>query len=134
MPSKSRVTILVKASPQPSDAHDETVCCAGIDIHGNWKRLFPIRFRQLSDQQSFKRWDNVDFTYSLPRSDKRVESCRVHEESIEIVGAVKTANEKSEIVSRALMGSEKEAIARNASLALIRPEKTKFFLGETFEK
>jgi len=126
MVSKSRVTILVKASPQPSEAHNETVCCAGIDDHGNWKRLFPIRFRQLSDQQSFKRWDNVEFEYRLPTSDKRSESCRVHEESIKIVGAVRSKDEKSAIVDRALVGSEKEAMKHGASLALIRPDKAKF--------
>ena len=42
---KCRVTILVKALPQPSKTHGETVCCAGVTVHGEWKRLFPVRYR-----------------------------------------------------------------------------------------
>lgn len=121
MISQSRVTILVKASPRPSKKHNETVCCAGIDQNGEWKRLFPIRFRQLSGEKAFSRWDIVKCRYQKPTTDTRKESCRVHEESIEIVGAVKKDSEKSRIVDSALVGSEKEAIARGASLAVIRP-------------
>lgn len=121
MISKSRVTILVKASPQPSRKHSETVCCAGIDDNGNWKRLFPIRFRQLSGDQSFKRWNIVSFESSKPNDDHRAESCRVHEESISIVGRVKTGREKSSIVDSRIIGSEIQAIAQGASLAVIRP-------------
>lgn len=123
MISKSRVTILVKASPQPSKKHNETVCCAGIDDRGNWKRLFPVRFRQLSGDQSFSRWDIVSCDHRRPADDPRVESCRVHEESISIVGSIKRkADEKSSIIANALVGSEIEAVNLGASLAVIRPQ------------
>lgn len=123
MVSKSRVTILVKASPQPSEKHNETVCCAGIDDTGQWKRLFPIRFRQLSGGNAFSRWDVVDFSYRKPTSDNRFESCRVHEESISVTSKVTSKSEKSSIVERALLDSEKEAVSRGSSLAVIRPTK-----------
>lgn len=90
--------------------------------NGGWKRLFPIRFRRLDGEKAFTRWDIVDFEYSMPRDDKRRESCRVHEESIRISGRVKSANEKSALINRALVRSEKEAISRGDSLALIRPQ------------
>lgn len=122
----SRVTILVKASPQPSDKHNETVCCAGIDDEGHWKRLFPLRFRQLTDDKVFKRWSTVSFQYSLPTHDKRFESCRVHEESISVVGRVTAAIEKSDLVERVVVSSEKAAADSGASLALIRPSDVKF--------
>ncbi|ATG36335.1 hypothetical protein PhaeoP23_02210 [Phaeobacter piscinae] len=121
MALQSRVTILVKASPQPSKRHSETVCCAGLQEDGTWKRLFPIRFRRLSGEKAFSRWDIVNFEYSRPRDDNRQESCRVHEESIQIVGQTKRAEEKSSLIERAVLASEKEAIDRNLSLALIRP-------------
>lgn len=121
MVSKSRVTILVKASPQPSKKHNETVCCAGIDANGDWKRLFPIRFRQLSGEKAFSRWDIVQCNYSRPTTDTRSESCRVHEESIEIVSSISRDTEKTNLIERALVGSEREAIASGASLAIIRP-------------
>lgn len=124
--SKSRVTILVKASPQPSKSHSETVCCAGLEANGSWKRLFPIRFRRLQGDKSFARWDIVEFAYRTPRDDNRAESCRVHEDSIDIVGKTKSGTERSELVERALVGSEKQAAACGNSLAVIRPRKVSF--------
>lgn len=85
-PIDCRVTILVKALPQPSKRYGETVCCAGITPEGHWKRLYPIRFRHLSGDSSFKRWDQVRFSYVKPRQDKREESCHVQEDSIAILG------------------------------------------------
>lgn len=87
-PQECRVTILVKALPQPSKTHGETVCYAGVTARGEWKRLFPIRFRHLKGESSFKRWDWVDFRYTRPTRDIRPESCRVHEESLKVVGAL----------------------------------------------
>lgn len=122
MISTSRVTILVKASPQPSKKHNETVCCAGIDERGMWKRLFPIRFRHLSDDKAFKRWNIVQCNHTRPSSDRRSESCRVHEESIQVIGKVSKDHEKTNIVENCILSSEKEAISKGASLALIRPQ------------
>jgi hypothetical protein len=125
MVSESRVTILVKASPQPSKKHQETVCCAGLQEDGTWKRLFPIRFRRLSGDQAFKRWDIVHFSYSNP-SDPRKESCRVHEESLVVSGRVKRDSEKTALIERALLSSEKEAMELGHSLAVIRPTDVQF--------
>lgn len=84
--------------------------------------MFPIRFRQLSGDQAFKRWDIVSFNYKKPAHDDRKESCHVQEESIEVVGHVQRDAERSEIVERALVSSEKEAVSLGHSLAVIRPE------------
>lgn len=121
MEYKSRVTILVKAAPQPSKKHQETVCCAGLDPVGNWKRLFPVRFRQLQNEQTFKRWSVVDFTYSRPINDARKESCRVHEESIDVVDQVTNAKKKSNLIEPIVVPSENAAAAAGSSLAIIRP-------------
>lgn len=44
---KRRVRILVKAFPQPSNKHEETVCCAGVTEDGlELLRLYPIRYRR----------------------------------------------------------------------------------------
>lgn len=118
---KSRVTILVKASPQPSKNHRETVCCAGLDPNGNWKRLFPVRFRQLRDDQSFKRWSILDFSFSLPKQDLRSESCRVHEESIRVASYVSDRDRRAALVYPAIKASEVEAANQGHSLAVIRP-------------
>lgn len=126
MEFRSRVTILVKASPQPSKSHQETVCCAGLDPNGEWKRLFPIRFRQLRDDQAFKRWSVVDYEFSQPPRDTRLESCRVHEESIKVVAHVNNREKRSNLVSPVIVSSELEAASKGQSLAAIRPSAIEF--------
>ncbi len=126
MSSKSRVTILVKALPQPSRKHSETVCCAGLDSFGHWKRLFPIRFRQLGEGQVFKRWNVVEFEYSKPTSDNRIESCRVHEESIAVAEYIGNSEKRSNLVNPAIIASEEEAISLGRSLTAIRPTDVDF--------
>jgi hypothetical protein len=81
----SRVVILVKAIPNPSQKYGETVCCAGVTAEGSWKRLYPIRFRHLRDNK-FKRWDWVRFEYRTPTNDNRRESCHVWEDRLWVEG------------------------------------------------
>jgi len=121
MNKKSRVTILVKAYPQPSSRYSETVCCAGVDENRTWKRLYPIRFRQLEGNQAFKRWDIVDFEYGKPKNDSRIESCHVHEESITTFGKITKPQHKSHLMDSVLQSGEAEAISKGQSLTLIEP-------------
>ncbi len=121
-----RVSILVKALPQRSANHGETVCCAGVTPNGEFKRLFPIRFRHLADDVSFKRWDWVDFKYRLPTSDRRPESCRVWEDSIVVNGDM-PPKDRAPFLNRLVSASFKEAEAVGKSLALIRPRNTRFY-------
>jgi hypothetical protein len=122
---RSRALILVKALPQPSKKHKETVCCAGVTVDGAWKRLYPIRFRQLGEGSTFRRWDWVDFEYELPPQDKRRESCKVFEDRIRVSGQMKQG-ERARFLNPLIMPSINEAAARGMSLALIRPQRTSF--------
>lgn len=114
----------MKALPQPSKAHGETICCAGVTADGKWKRLFPVRFRHLTGN-SFKRWDWVEFKYSRPTHDSRAESCKVHEESLKVVSSI-PKSERSKFLSTLILPSIKAAIDRKQSLALIRPVNPRF--------
>src|SRR5216110_2874389 len=89
-PRSCRACILVKALPQPSKKHGETVCCAGVTADRAWKRLFPVRFRYLRGDASFSRWDWVRFKYRTPTSDRRPESCHVFADSIAVDGKLPT--------------------------------------------
>ncbi len=124
-PISSRVIILVKALPQPSKTYGETVCCAGMTAEGNWKRLFPVRYRHLQGEQSFKRWDWVNFNYRPPTKDLRKESCHVYEDSIQIDGEFAKGG-RAAFFSRLIEKSAKHAFENGKSLALIRPRKTRF--------
>jgi hypothetical protein len=124
-PQECRVTILVKALPQPSKTHGETVCCAGVTVNGEWKRLFPVRFRHLEGNHSFRRWDWVNFRYTKPTHDSRVESCRVHEESLVVAGAI-PKSERAAFLESLVLPSISTAVERGQSLALIPPKNPRF--------
>lgn len=81
-----RVRILVKAFPQPSKKHEETVCCAGVTEDGaRLLRLFPIRYRRLAKEHQFERFDLVEMVATKAPSDSRPESYRVDEPSIRLL-------------------------------------------------
>lgn len=123
----SQVIILVKALPQPSKLYGETVCCAGITQDGKWKRLYPVRFRHLQGDQSFSRWDRVNFDYREPTHDRRSESCHVFEDSIK-VGEPFPEKERTRFMNSFVVGSATHAAANRQSLALIRPRNTRFII------
>ena len=121
----ARVVMLVKALPRPSQAHGETVCCAGITADRKWKRLYPVRFRRLREESSFKRWDWVRFDYLEPTHDRRPESCRVHEDSLVVDGSLRRS-ERARFLDAMVLGSVAAAVEQSRSLALIRPRHSRF--------
>jgi hypothetical protein len=123
----AEAVIIIKAAPQVGKRHGETVCCAAIDLHGNWMRLYPISFRTLDQGQKFKRWDRVRFKYRTPPDDHRTESRRVEQQSIEIVGQLKPAEREKFLGRSVVTGLDKERQS-GRSLALLKPEITKFWI------
>jgi hypothetical protein len=109
--------------PNPSRKHGETVCCAGVTAEGEWKRLYPVRFRHLQDK--FNRWDWVRFEYVRPKGDIRSESCRVYEDRLEVERPLNT-REHASFLNPLIMQSTEEAAACGRSLTLVRPIKPKF--------
>ncbi|MBC6405898.1 MAG: hypothetical protein GDA41_09305 [Rhodospirillales bacterium] len=88
---ETQAIVIVKAAPQVSRRHGETVCCAAIDLQGNWLQLYPIAFRTLDEGQKFGRWDRVRFKWRMPDDDARPESRRADQANLEIVGKLKKA-------------------------------------------
>ena len=129
-PSKdgtSRAVVLVKAVPQASENHGETVCVAALDEYGIWHRLYPVNFRDLKSDQKFGRWDLIEFSWRLPEvsKDRRVESKRIVQESVQIVSKLK-AGERQRYLEKAIVQSERAEYEAGRSLALIRPMNPKF--------
>jgi hypothetical protein len=121
--------VIVKAAPQVGRRHGETVCCAGIDIYGNWLRLYPVSFRTLEHSRKFKRWDRIKFNWRLPKDDKRLESRRVDQQSIEIVGELRRS-ERSTFLAKAIVTSLAREREAGKSFALLKPEIIAFKIEE----
>jgi len=83
---RRRVLITVKAYPNPSKKYGETVCCAGVDLAANqWIRLYPIPFRDLDDEQRFKKYNVIEVNCAKATDDHRPESYKVDAGSIKVI-------------------------------------------------
>ena len=136
---KRRVRILVKALPQPSTKHEETVCCAGVTEDGReLLRLFPIRYRRLPKTDQFDRYDLVEMTTTKATSDARPESYRVDEGSIHLVESGKKLPDETKIrlwtpfIAPSIGVLLEENKAQGRSLGIIRPQPAslKFIIKE----
>lgn len=128
-----RAAVIIKALPQPSKTYGETVCCAGITADGQWKRLFPVRFRQLQCDARFARWNWLEFSYRAPTRDARVESCHVFEDTIVRSGSVPAA-ERSRLMTPLIKASALDAMSAGHSLTLIQPKNTRFIAKTKSQK
>lgn len=96
------------------------MCCAGIDLYGNWLRMYPVSFRVLDDSKKFKRWDRVKFNWRRPNDDQRKESRYVNSQSLEIVGKMPD-RDKARFLDRQIVTSLNEQREKGLSLALLKP-------------
>lgn len=119
------VLILVKALPQVNQNATETVCCAGVTLEGNWRRQYPVRFRQLGEK-TFARWQWIKYRWRAPKSDSRKESRRVQENSIDVLNKM-PLSERATFLNRIEVPSTSYAHENGQSLALIRPLASEFY-------
>ena len=126
------VLITIKAYPNPSKQHGETVCCAGIDMDTQrWIRLYPIPFRDLDQSQKFKKY-NIIKVKCYKSTDKRVESYKVDSETIEILDFVNTNKNwahRKKLVLPTVSSSYCEILEntiQNRSLGVFKPSNVSF--------
>lgn len=84
LPAQMRVLVTVKAAPNPSASYGETVCVAGLRLdagHEGWVRLYPINFRFIEQNYTFKKYDVVSL-YASPASEGRRESWKPRIDSL----------------------------------------------------
>jgi hypothetical protein len=122
---EAEAVVLIKAAPQAGTRHGETVCCAAIDLYGNWLRLYPVSFRHLDDGQKFGRWDRIRFRLRMPTDDSRRESRRVDQDTLAITGELKPSERERFLASSIVTSLDKER-RKGRSLALLRAEITGF--------
>ncbi len=124
-----KILVVVKAYPNPSRKHVETVCCAGLDLNtGQWIRLYPVPFRLLQDEKKFKKYSVIQVGCHKAADDHRPESYKVDTGTIKVLETIDTSDKwerRKELIMPALaesmcrvcqLGEEKKK-----SLALVRP-------------
>ncbi|NTE86788.1 hypothetical protein [Agrobacterium rubi] len=122
----AQAIIIVKAAPRVGQTHGELVCCAGIDREGYWVRLYLVAFRTLEEAQKFKRWDQIEYKWSLPKGDHRSESRRVSHKSLSISGHIKASAARENLIAPLVVESLAKEAEAGKSLAFIRPLQPRF--------
>lgn len=136
-----KVLITIKAPPNPSKKYQEANCCAGIDLDtGQWVRLYPIPFRLLDYSKRFPKYSIVSVDCQRPTRDKRIESYKVDQDSIKILGHLDTKNKWSErkkivlpVLSPSFCKISKD-ISTNKSLGLFKPADIEFDITKSVHK
>jgi hypothetical protein len=125
-----RLLITVKAAPNPSEKYGETVCVAGLRtdvLTPAWVRLYPINFRHLDSDESFKKYDVISVAAKPARQDQRRESWRPLMDQIKKEGRLSTWKARRPLLDPSVEDSmcrlNRDAQARPdaQSLALVRP-------------
>jgi hypothetical protein len=91
---------------------------------GEWRRLYPVRFRHLTDAR-FSRWDLLEYKWQTPKGDPRRESRRVEEQSLRITGKL-AKDHRATFLDSLLRASYFDAAQRGETLTLVRPRNMAF--------
>lgn len=82
-----KILIIVKTYPALSQKYAELVCTAGVTEGGEWRRLYPVRFRQLYDEQKYKKYQWVEAEVEKSEADSRPESYKIVRNSLSAIGS-----------------------------------------------
>ena len=92
---KEKILITVKTYPTLSRKYAELVCTAGVNESGEWRRIYPVRFRQLLDDQQYRKFQWIEAEIEKSCVDRRPESYKIiREKSLRILGEPLTTAEK----------------------------------------
>jgi len=125
-----RILILAKTYPSPSAQYTETSCVAGINNHGEIRRLYPVPFRMIEESSQFKKWQWVDVRIEKAKKDHRPESHKLYVDTIACGESITTKKEWSErriwlekIPSfNSFDAVEASRVTGEMSIALLRPK------------
>lgn len=84
-----RALVTVKTYPTPSRTYSELVCTAALIPDEGFIRLFPVQFRDLPYEKWYSKYDWIDVEVEPHgERDKRPDSYRPIQDSIEVVGHI----------------------------------------------
>jgi hypothetical protein len=129
---KEKILIMAKTYPTLSQKYAELVCTAGVNESGEWRRIYPVRFRQLLDEQKYRKFQWIEAEIEKSCSDRRPESYKiVREENLRIMGepltrANKWFSRRESFFNKVSFHEDLTAIIQRAhenelSLALFKP-------------
>ena len=135
---REKILITVKTYPTLSKKYAELVCTAGVNEAGEWRRIYPIQFRQLADESKYKKYQWIEADIEKSTSDNRPETYKVKKpDAIKLLGdPIPTGGDWSErrkhFVDQVETHTDLKALIERAhknelSLGIFKPAKFKKF-------
>jgi len=121
--ARERILILCRATPADSHKYGDTVCVAGITEGGEFRRIYPVPFRQFEKGGGipFHKKEWIEATLSRPEAtDKRRESRKIDMSSIKVLSKATDSDVRS-VLDPVVSPSIAKLTEENASLGVIRP-------------
>lgn len=126
-----RILILAKTYPSPSTQYVETSCVAGISQDGSMRRLYPVPFRMIEEDQQFRKWQWIDVRVEKASKDHRPESHKLYVDTISCSDVIDTKKDwaaRWEWLDRIPAFNSFDAIdaarlSEGLSIALLRPKR-----------
>jgi len=131
------VLIVGMTYPQPHKEYWDTVCTGGVTKDGRWIRLYPISYRYLEKEQRYKMFSWLRLQVAKSEKDQRVESYRVDEDSIIMLGDEKDWSARRAALLPLLSPHLEDLKERNkrdpygVSMGLVEVEYLDFYWRET---
>lgn len=129
--------VTVKAYPNPSAKHFETVCIAAVTREEGWVRLYPVGFRSLPEKQRFKKYQRIHLRMRKHDRDRRPESYHPDEHSIKLGEVVGTRDKWRErwqwirpTLGPTMCDLQRMQESHRTSLGCIRPRDVDKFIVE----
>lgn len=139
-----KILITAKTYPTLSRKYAELVCTAGVTENGEWRRLYPVRFRQLYKEQKYKKYQWVEADLEKSEADIRPESYKIILNTMTTIGTpLPTDNywraRREAFLSKVEIHENLEELIKRAhrnelSLAAFRPRRFLRFNHEPVER
>lgn len=140
---KEKVLITVKTYPVLSKTYAELVCTAGVNEEGNWRRIYPVPFRQLNNSQRYRKYQWIEVNLQKSTTDNRPETYRISGDLVNLNSPLPTTNKwsmrREAFIDNVLTHVDlskliESAHANQLSLALFRPHRWLGFKVEETER
>lgn len=140
---REKILITVKTYPTLSKKYAELVCTAGVNETGEWRRIYPVPFRQLNSNQKYKKYQWIEVDLKKAPSDRRPESYIVAGQ-LELLNDVLPTNDRwrlrrEEFLDKVEVHEDLNKLIKSAhenklSLAVFRPDRWISLVIESVER
>jgi len=123
--TEERILITVKTYPTLSKKYLETVCTAGINEAGEWRRLYPIRFRYLEEEKQYHVYDRISVKLDEVPKDGRPETRRPQAETLSVLDNISKWAHRDEWIRPTIHSSMRSLLSAKQTIGAVQVSQVK---------